>query len=142
MVTAARAAFHHGSVAYFLARLAATLGDHRAADELYADAARRDDRAGAAVWVARDLRRHAELLLAHEDNDRGQALAQRAAAAAEAAGLKRTLELITGCQGPSPGKRPPKCCRLNDVERLAGGKAGHRTARRLSPSSAQAQGRR
>ena len=33
MVTAARAAFHHGSVAYFLARAAATLGDHRAADE-------------------------------------------------------------------------------------------------------------
>ena len=38
MVTAARAAFHHGSVAYFLARLAATLGDHQAADELYTDA--------------------------------------------------------------------------------------------------------
>ena len=70
MVTAARAAFHHGSVAYFLARLAATLGDHRTADELYTDAARRDERAGAAVWVARDLRRHAELLFAHDDNNR------------------------------------------------------------------------
>ena len=94
MVTAARAAFHHGSVAYFLARLAATLGDHRTADELYTDAARRDERAGATVWVARDLRRHAELLLAHDDNDRGQQLALRAATAAEAAGLKRTLDLI------------------------------------------------
>ena len=98
MVTAARAAFHHGSVAYFLARLAATLGDHQAADELYADAARRDERAGAAIWVARDLRRHAELLLAHGDNDRGQKLAGLAATAAEAAGLSRTLELITACR--------------------------------------------
>jgi hypothetical protein len=98
MVTAARAAFHHGSVAYFLARLAATLGDHRTADELSTDAARRDERAGAAVWLARDLRRHAELLFAHDDRDRGQQLAQRAPTAAEAAGLKRTLELITACR--------------------------------------------
>lgn len=98
MVTAARAAFHHGSVAYFLARLAATLGDHRAADELYTDAAQRDERAGAAIWVARDLRRHAELLLAHDDNHRGQQLAQLAAAAAEAAGLTRTFELTTARQ--------------------------------------------
>ena len=105
MVIAARAAFHHGSVAYFLARLAATLGDHRGADELYADAARRDERAGAAVWVARDLRRHAELLLAH-DNARGRRLAQHAAAAAEAAGLTRTLEPITGLPTPCARRAP------------------------------------
>ena len=98
IVTAARAAFHHGSVAYFLARLAATLGDHQTADELYTDAARRDERAGAAVWVARDLRRHAELVFACDDNNRGEQLARRAAATAEAAGLKRTLELITACR--------------------------------------------
>ena len=35
---------------------------------------------------------------AHDDNDRGEQLAQRAAAIAEAAGLKRTLELITACR--------------------------------------------
>jgi hypothetical protein len=105
MVIAARATFHHGSVAYFLARLAATLGDHRGADELYADAARRDERAGAAVWVARDLRRHAELLLAH-DNARGRRLAQHAAAAAEAAGLTRTLEPITGLGTPCARRAP------------------------------------
>ena len=58
---AARACFHFGSVAYFLARLAATLGDHQAADALYADATRRDERAGAAIWVVRDLRHHGEL---------------------------------------------------------------------------------
>lgn len=33
MVISARAAHHQGSVAYFLARLAAAVGDHRAADE-------------------------------------------------------------------------------------------------------------
>ncbi len=54
MVITARAAYHHGSVAYFLARLAATVGDHRAADELYGDAAQRDERAGATIWVVRD----------------------------------------------------------------------------------------
>ena len=64
MVISARGACHQGSVAYFLARLAATLGENRTADALYADAARRDERAGATIWVARDLRRHAELLLA------------------------------------------------------------------------------
>ncbi|MGZ6563496.1 MAG: hypothetical protein ACXVH1_28660 [Solirubrobacteraceae bacterium] len=51
------------------------------------------------MWVARDLRRHAELLFAHDDPDRGQQLAQRAAEAAESAGLTRTLELITACRG-------------------------------------------
>ena len=54
MVISARAAHHQGSVAYFLARLAAAVGDHRAADELYGDAAQRDERAGAAIWVVRD----------------------------------------------------------------------------------------
>ena len=43
---------------YFLARLAAALGDHRAADELYTDAAQRDERAGAKIWVVRDQWRH------------------------------------------------------------------------------------
>jgi hypothetical protein len=64
MVISARAAHHQGSVAYFLARLAAAVGDHRAADELYGNAAQRDERAGAAIWVVRDQWRHAELLLA------------------------------------------------------------------------------
>jgi hypothetical protein len=95
MVISARAAHHQGSVAYFLARLAATLGEHPAADDLYADAAARDQRAGADIWVARDLRRHAELLLAHDDTGRGLQLLERAAIKAKAAGLERTVELIS-----------------------------------------------
>jgi hypothetical protein len=95
MVISARAAYHHGSVAYFLARLAAALGDHRAADELYDYAAQHDQRAGAEIWVARDLRRHAELLLAHDDTGRGLKLLERAAIKAKAAGLERTVELIS-----------------------------------------------
>ena len=95
MVISARAAHHQGSVAYFLARLAATLRDHRAADELYADAAQRDQRAGADIWVARDLRRHAEFLLSHDDTGRGLPLLEGAANKAQAAGLERTVELIS-----------------------------------------------
>jgi hypothetical protein len=97
MVISARAAHHQGSVAYFLARLAAAVGDHRAADELYADATRRDERAGAAIWVVRDLRHHAELLLASfGGGDRAQRLLERAAAGAKAAGLERVLARIDG----------------------------------------------
>ncbi len=95
MVISARAAHHQGSVAYFLARLATALGDHLAADDLYAEAALRDQRAGADIWVARDLRRHAELLLAHDDTGRGLLLLDRAAITAKAAGLERTVELIS-----------------------------------------------
>jgi hypothetical protein len=83
------------SVAYFLARLAAALGDHRAADDLYAAAAESDQRAGADIWVARDLRRHAELLLADEDTGRGVQLLERAAIKAKAGGLERTTALIS-----------------------------------------------
>jgi hypothetical protein len=107
MVISARGACHQGSVAYFLARLAATLGENRTADALYADAARQDERAGATISVARDLRRHAEFLLAHDDNDQGQQLAQRAAATAEAAGLNHTLELIKCARRPLARRATP-----------------------------------
>ncbi len=90
MVISARAAHHQGSVAYFLARLAAAVGDHRTADGLYGDAAGRDARAGAAIWVVRDQRRHAEFLLeARGDRDRAQQLLERAYAGATACGLER-----------------------------------------------------
>ena len=92
MVISARAAHHQGSVAYFLARLAAALGDHQAADALYGDAAQRDERAGAAIWVVRDQWRHAELLLAARDGtDRAQQLLERASVGAKACGLERIL---------------------------------------------------
>ena len=92
MVISARAAHHQGSVAYFLARLAAAVGDHRAADDLYGDAAGRDERAGAAIWVVRDQWRHAELLLGTRATaDRAQQLLERAYAGAKACGLERTL---------------------------------------------------
>jgi len=95
MVISARGSYHHGSVAYFLARLAATLGDHRAADELYGDAAQRDQRAGAAIWLVRDQWRHAELLLAARGGgDRAQQLLERAYAGAKACGLDRMLARI------------------------------------------------
>jgi hypothetical protein len=51
--------------------------------------------AGADIWVARDLRRHAELLLAHDDTGRGLELLERAAIKAKAAGLERTVALIS-----------------------------------------------
>jgi DNA-binding SARP family transcriptional activator len=90
MVISARAAYHQGSVNYFLARLAAAAGDHRAADELYSDAAARDERAGAAIWVVRDQWRHADLVLAARGGeDRAHQLLKRAYAGAKACGLER-----------------------------------------------------
>lgn len=43
-------------------RLAAVCGDNEAADRLFTDAARRDERAGAPALVSRDLRYHAQFL--------------------------------------------------------------------------------
>ena len=92
MVISARAAHHQGSVTYFLARLAAAQGDHRAADELYGEATQRDEQAGAKVWVVRDQWRHAELILeARADTDRAHQLLERAYVGAKACGLERTL---------------------------------------------------
>jgi hypothetical protein len=62
MAVAARGASHEGAVAYQLARLAALCGAATAADELFAEAARRDDHAGAPAFVVRDLLHHGEFL--------------------------------------------------------------------------------
>jgi tetratricopeptide (TPR) repeat protein len=86
MVIAARGCFHFGSAAYALARLAVTLGDHESADALYAEAVRRDERAGATIWVVRDLRRHAEALRARGELLRAADLSERATKCIEAAG--------------------------------------------------------
>ena len=95
MVISARAAHHQGSVAYFLARLAAAVGDHRAADELYADARNVTSAPAQTIWVVRDQWRHAELLLAARDGrDRAQQLLERAYAGAKACGLERILARI------------------------------------------------
>lgn len=104
MVISARAAHHQGSVTYFLARLAATVGDHRAADELYSDAAQRDERAGAKIWVVRDQWRHAELLLeARGGTDRARQLLERAYAGAKACGLERILARLAAQRSVANG---------------------------------------
>ncbi len=74
MVVTARGSSHGGSVAYLLARLAAVCGDAAAADRLFADAARRDGRAGADAFVIRDLHRHGEFLRSIGQDDRADRL--------------------------------------------------------------------
>jgi hypothetical protein len=107
MVISARAAYHHGSATYFLARLAATIGDHRAADELYGDATERDQRAGANIWVVRDQWRHAELLLAIPgSSDRANQLLERAYTGAQACGLERIVARLAARS--AVGMRPPR----------------------------------
>jgi hypothetical protein len=91
MSVAGRASGHYGSVAYLLARLAATVGDREAADMLYAEAARRDEQAGALVWMVRDLRHHGELLLAQGDQRRAHEVLRRAEERALQTGLDRAL---------------------------------------------------
>jgi hypothetical protein len=80
IAVSARGAGHGGSVAYLLARLAAVCDDIPAAERHFEEAVRRDERAGAAAWVARDLRRHAELLDALGEDRRARDLRERLAA--------------------------------------------------------------
>jgi hypothetical protein len=82
MIINPRGALHAGSVAYALARLAAVCDDNAAADQLYQHAAQRDQEAGVAAWVLRDLHHHSDFLHAIEHHERAGALAQRAAALA------------------------------------------------------------
>lgn len=84
MVVTARGASHGGSVAFLLARLAATCGDLPAADELFAEAVRRDEHAGAPTLVIRDLQHHGKLLLATGEPARAKEITERAAREAEA----------------------------------------------------------
>jgi hypothetical protein len=62
-------------------------GDNAAADELFADAARRDEHAGAAALVVRDLQRHGELLHAADRRQRADQLLHTAAEKARSIGL-------------------------------------------------------
>jgi hypothetical protein len=87
MVVTARGASHAGSVAYFAARAAGLLGDVAGADQLFAEAARRDRQAGATAFVVRDLTRHGEFLQAAGDSGRGRGLLRAAAERARAIGL-------------------------------------------------------
>ena len=91
MVVTARGASHGGSVAYLLARLAAVLGDHEAADRMFRSAAERDERAGAPAFVLRDLRGHESLLRAAGRHDDAGALSRRAADLAESLGFDPML---------------------------------------------------
>jgi hypothetical protein len=88
MVVTARGASHAGSVAYLLARLAVLCGDDDAADQLFADAARRDEHAGAAALVVRDLQRHGQFLRATGRHDRADDVLR--AGAEKARSLRRS----------------------------------------------------
>jgi DNA-binding SARP family transcriptional activator len=78
MVVAARGSYHAGSVAYELARLAALCGDIAAADTLFADAVKRDSRAGASTLVVRDLNAHGKFLRSVGSAERGDELLTKA----------------------------------------------------------------
>lgn len=93
MVVAARGASHQGAVAYQLARLAALCGDATAADELFAEAARRDDHAGAPAFVVRDLLHHGEFLRAIGQHDGADDLVRKAVEEAQ------SLEFSYGADG-------------------------------------------
>jgi tetratricopeptide (TPR) repeat protein len=67
MTVSARGCAFRGSMSRDVARLAATLGDHDNADELFAESARRDERVGAPVWLAHDFWHHGQLRLALGD---------------------------------------------------------------------------
>ena len=78
MIVNARGAMHAGSVAYPLARLAAACDDTAAADRLYEQAAQHDQKAGAPVWVRRDLHHHSQLLHTTGQHQRANDLTRRA----------------------------------------------------------------
>jgi hypothetical protein len=96
VVVNARGALHAGSVAYLLARLAATCGDHPSAAELYELAAERDARANAPAWVLRDLRHHSDFLRAIGQHERADDVAGRAWQQAKAIGLDRGVRPASG----------------------------------------------
>ncbi len=96
-VVSGRASGHYGSVAFLLARLAATTGDLDTADRLYTEAESRDERAGGLVWLVRDLRHHGELLIALRDTKRAHELLDRAIREGRRAGLT-ALEKIRAAQ--------------------------------------------
>lgn len=88
-VVAARGASHGGSVAYLIARLAAVCGDHAAADRMFEEAQRRDERAGAPAFVLRDLRLHERFLRAKGRHVDADTVLRRAAELALSLGLER-----------------------------------------------------
>jgi hypothetical protein len=87
MVVTARGAAHAGAVAHALARLAAVCGDTTDADRLFAEAARRDDHAGAPAFVVRDLRHHGEFLRAIGQHHRADELIAEAGEKARSLGF-------------------------------------------------------
>ncbi len=91
IVVTARGASYAGSVAYHLALLAATCGDHEQADHLFTDAARRDEHAGAPAMVVRDLEHHGRFLRRIGQRERATRLRECAARQARAIGLETGL---------------------------------------------------
>ncbi len=91
MVVTARGASHGGSVAYLLARLAALLGDHAAADRMFCQAAELDERAGAPAFVLRDLRAHGSFLRATGRHVDADGVVRRAADLSESLGFDPVL---------------------------------------------------
>jgi DNA-binding SARP family transcriptional activator len=92
MVVTARGASHGGSVAYLIARLAVVCGDHAAADQMFEQAARRDERAGAPMFVLRDLRAYQRFLRAAGRDAHADTVLRRAADVASSIGVEHALE--------------------------------------------------
>jgi DNA-binding SARP family transcriptional activator/tetratricopeptide (TPR) repeat protein len=91
MAVTARGASHGGSVAYLIARLAALCGDHTTADQMFAEAQERDDRAGAPAFVLRDLCVHESFLRASGRHAHADKVRRRAADLALSLGLDDAL---------------------------------------------------
>jgi tetratricopeptide (TPR) repeat protein len=95
-----------GTVEYFLARTAATLGAVEEAEERFVRATERNESLGARPRLAATLLRHAELVAAAGDAGRARDLAGRALAEAEALGmdlLARSAEAVrAGLSPPRP----------------------------------------
>jgi DNA-binding SARP family transcriptional activator len=78
MIVIARGSSHAGSAAYFVGRAASAAGDDDTADDAFAEAARRDERAGAPWFVVRDLWARAALRVARGDRRGATPLLDRA----------------------------------------------------------------
>lgn len=88
IVVAARGSAVGGSVAYLLARLATTCREYQIADQLFEEAVRREEHAGAPVFAIRDRAHHGQMLRAAGQADRAAEMLQQAARQAHAVGLR------------------------------------------------------
>jgi hypothetical protein len=96
------AAGSFGAMAYYLAILAATVGDFDGAERCFVDAAATHERIGAPIWLARTRLEWARMLINRNqpgDAERARDLLGRALTTARKRGLatieRRTVQLLT-----------------------------------------------